>query len=1147
MRLHLRYNNTMSNSYLKFLGLFCCFFWNCMVAQTVYIHPFLDSTISAWHQFSVQETGVQKITSGFLKQLGIPVENIDPKTIRVFGRGGQMLPLKNADEVETLYENAIWVVGEEDGSFDSEDYILFMGYGGDTWNDESHTFRNLYHESANYYITYGTSYGKRVLVQEGEKISSGDVVHSGIYKTAIEKDKYNIGNLGRQWFGERFFDQKSESYTLQTPNVYSGEKISVVARVAAAASKSTSFSLTVGSKNVNKSISPTSDITVAEPTPFEDIISGTLLSLEAEPVEAITAEISYASDGDFGANGYLDFIMAQYRRELLGSGDSFLFTLNPSSTAQKLSVSDAKPSTSLWELATNKVHITPATEQDLNAEVTTDAESAFYLSTDYKTPTYRRRSRKLEPSVLMQNVAKTSAITYLLITTEQYRKEAERLVNYRRENPGLQAVVVTLEEIYEAFSTGQQDIAAIRNFIRYLYFTQSKQLKYLCLFGDTSYDYKNHTGTSDMVVPTFHSLKSFSLANSYMSDDFFTMMDTSEGLLGSLDKMDIAVGRMLFTNAKEAADSVNKVIEYENPENIGDWINTYTILSDDADYTSSKDDYNIQVRLDELGDKLISEKPILNINKIHADYFQQVSSSGGDRYPEAQKKLINSMISGSLVVNYFGHGGEDGLASELLVDKNMASTLFHPGKYPLFNIITCEFTRFDNHERKTAGELLYQNPVGGAIGLITTTRQIIVQNGIAYNKIISKYLLAYGKDEYTSVAEALRNAKRDFSDPEQKRIIFYVGDPALKLHIPKRDVRVTHLNGVLIENLTENERQLKALDRVTLSGAVYDETNQKNTAFSGTVNTLFFDKEIERTTRGNDQDRKFKFKEQGNKIFSGLSSVKAGEFEASFVVPKDISLGDGKARISLVAFNNDKSEYVGGFSESLKIGGLNPNPVDDNKGPDVQVYLDDREFVDGDSVFNSPWLLIDLADENGINTSGGIGHDITAVLDGNRTNPYVLNSYYTTELDDFTKGTLNFPLNDLAIGEHTLTVRAWDTHNNPSTKTITFSVVENSSIQIEKVFNSPNPFTDQTTFFVQHNRPRELLQAKLYIFTTDGKRVWHDDQVVFSSGYMLDVLSWDGTTYSGNKLNKGTFLYTIELISTLSQSTDMHSGKLIIN
>jgi len=1137
----------MSSKYLRFLSFFCCFFWCGLTAQSVNNHPFLDSTISSWHQFSVTETGIQKISYDFLRQLGIPIDTIDPRTLHIYGRGGQMLPLKNANDVETLYENAIWVVGEEDGMFDSEDYILFMGYAGDSWNDESQTFVNLYHQTANYYITYGTSYGKRLLVLEGKINTSTNDVRSGVYQTAIEEDNYNLGNLGRRWFDVPFIDQQKETFTLKTPRVAQGKSMTIAARVAAVGNIKTEMSMRVGAGVVSSSLSATGDTTVAtEPFTRLNNISG-VMHLEVPATTSVDVELSYTSGGDFSATGYLDFLMARYNREFLGSDESFLFTLDASSAVQSLAIDKATPKTSVWELAADVVHTAPEDATLFGAEVRVDAKSTYYLATDYKVPVSRRSTRKFSPSnTILDVLEKSTPIEYLLITTAEYRPQAERLISHRTAK-GLQAQLVTLEDIYMAFSTGQQDIAAIRNFVRYLYFSQGKKLKYLCLFGDTSFDYKNITSTSDLVVPTFHSLNSFSLANSYMSDDFFTMMDTDEGLLTASDKMDLAVGRMLFSNPKEAIEAVNKVIQYEDQDNIGNWISKYTLLSDDADVTSKKNDYFIQVALDKVGDKLFSEKPFFNINKIHSDYFNQVSSSGGDRYPDVQKKLANTLIDGSLVVNYFGHGGENGLASEFLVDKNMAATLFHPGKYPLFIVITCEFARFDNHERKTVGELMYQNPVGGSIGLISTTRQIYVSNGINYNDIISKHLFSFGSETYTSIAEALRKAKSEFSDTNQKRIIFYIGDPALKLHMPKKDVKITHLNGTKIEDLPLDRRQLKALDKVRLSGAVFDESGQVLGDFEGTVATQFFDKKVERTTQGNDQAKYFTFTELGNKVFNGASSVNNGKFDLEFVVPKDISLDVGEARMSLVAFNQDKSTALGGFSDALTVGGLNPNPATDNQGPLVQVFLNDRDFQDGGSVFNSPLLLIDLADENGINTAGGIGHDITAVLDGNQTNPFVLNAYYSTALDDFTKGSLLFPLNTLSIGIHTLTVKAWDTHNNPSTKTITFWVEDSSKLRIESVFNSPNPITNQTTFFVQHNRPRELLLAKLYIFTTNGKRVWHDEQEVFSTGYMLDSLHWDATSYSGQKLNKGTYLYTIELISALSRTTDTHSGKLIIN
>ena len=1142
----------MPMKHLKFFVSIFSLFCVAMTAQTVVTHPFLDDSNTSWHRFSVEETGVQKLDKNFLRQLGIPVDTVDPKTLRVFGRGGQMLPLKNANEVETLYENALWVEGEEDGSFDEADYILFMGFANDTWNAESQTFKNLYHNEAVYYISHGTSPGKRVLREEGSALVSENAVQSGIYQTVIEEDNYNIGSLGRRWFGERFSDQQKETYTLSTPNVMPETMIDIVARVAVAATSNTSFTFASGSKTKNQVVQPTSSTTVgSEPFVRFNNISG-MIHLELEATNEVAAELSYDANGDFSSNGYLDFILAQYNRKLLGSGTSFLFSLDPSTDMQELVITDATPETALWELNSDVVHTPPEDAPTFGVDVLVDNDAKFMLSSAYKTPTYARNSRTFSPKSFLAEILDLPPTTYLLITAEAYRAEAQRLVTHRIENRGLQAHLVTLEEIYEAFSTGQQDIAAIRNFVRYLYAAQGKQLKYLCLFGDTSFDYQKRTRGNDMIVPTFHALNSFSLTNSYMSDDFFTMMDSGEGLLSSMDVMDLAVGRMVFSNQTQAAVVVDKVIAYEAPENKGSWNNSFTLMSDDADYSDKKNDYSLQIELNKVGDNLSRQYQFFNITKLLADSYKQEASAGGDSYPDVELALESRLSQGTLAVQYFGHGGEDGLASEFLMDKKMAQSLFHPGKYPLFIVITCEFTRFDNHGRQTAGELLYQNSTGGAVSLISTTRQIYVTNGINYNNILSKHLFSFGSEEYTSVAEALRKAKGEFSDNNQKRIIFYIGDPALKLHIPKPEVNITQINGVPIETASDDQKTMNALEKITLSGVLANSSGEIKKDFNGEVTLQVFDKYEMRNVLNNDDNpsynlNPFEFEVIGKQIFQGLSSVKDGKFKSTFVVPKDIDLALGNARVTMIAFNEDKSESLGGHTDKLTIGGLNTSAPQDNNGPDIDVFLNDRNFVDGDRVFDSPMLIIDLADENGINTTGGIGHDITAVLDDNQTNPLVLNAFYSTTVDDFTKGTLSYPLNNLATGVHSLVVRAWDTHNNPSTKTITFWVMDNSDLKIERVYNSPNPVTNQTTFFVQHNRPRELLEANLYIFTMDGKRVYDSSQNVSSSGYLLDGLRWNATSYSGQKLNKGTYLYTIELISSLSQSADTYSAKLIIN
>lgn len=1135
----------MRNNLTAFFFFVCG--WNSISAQSLNTHPFLDETMISWRQFSVEETGVHKITKDFLSKLELPVQEIDPRTIRIFGRGGQMLPLKLSDAVETLHENALIVKGEEDGSFDDTDYILFMGYANDTWNQESETYLNLYHDTAQYYITYGTSFGKRALVLEGIDSPEKDAVAKAVYTAFLEEDKYNLGSLGRRWFGQRFSDEDEETFTIETPNVAPGTQIDVAARVASNGSNTTSFRLTIGSDVNAKSISGTSKTVVgSEPSTSFNQLRG-MIHLPQNATESITAKLLYTSNGDLSANGYLDFLMAQYQRDLDGAGGSFMFSLASQDAAQQLVVASSSSETCIWELDSDDVHTPPAGATTFGSDVIVDEDSKFYLSTAYKTPTYRRSTRVLNPSSVLKNIMALPPTTYLLITSEAFRKEAELLVSHRKNVAGLSAQVVTVEEIYEAFSTGQQDIAAIRNFVRYLYFSQGKKLKYLCLFGDTSYDYKKRTAANDMVVPTFHALNSFSLTYSFMSDDFFVMLDENEGMLTSYDRMDVAVGRMVFSDASQARVLVNKVIDYESPTNRGSWNNSFTILSDDADVGRNKDDFSLQVTLNALGDEIVRQKPLMNITKIHSDAYKQVASAGGDRYPDVETALENRLAQGTLVVNYFGHGGEDGLAQEFIVDKDMASTLFHPGKYPLFITVTCEFSRFDNHTRPTAGEMLYQNPTGGAIGMISTTRQIYIDRGVDYNKILSKYLFAYGSEDYTSIAEALRLAKNEFTDANQKRVLFYIGDPALKLHIPKREITISHLNGVPIDEIPVSERQFNALDKITLGGEILGPSGVLQQDFNGTVSLQIFDKEVERSTLGNDQGKTMNFQTLGEQVFEGLATVTNGLFSSTFVIPKDINLNVDAARISFIAFNQDKSESVGGFSNQFNIGGINTAAISDTQGPIIDVFLKNRSFIDGGKVFNSPLLIVDFEDENGINLSGGLGHDIIATIDDNQASPYVLNAFYSTALDDFTNGTLTYPLNNLELGLHTLTLRAWDTHNNPSSKTISFTVIDSSVIQIENVFNSPNPVTNQTIFFVQHNRPRELLDVKISIFTVDGKRIWHNSQEVFPSSYLIDSLTWDATTYSGQKVNKGTYIYTIELFSTLSSSSDVYSGKLIVN
>ncbi|MBP8887265.1 MAG: type IX secretion system sortase PorU, partial [Flavobacterium sp.] len=673
--------------------------------------------------------------------------------------------------------------------------------------------------------------------------------------------------------------------------------------------------------------------------------------------------------------------------------------------------------------------------------------------------------------------------------------QAEKLANFHRNYSNLNVKVITLESIYQEFSSGKQDVAAIRNCIKYIYenaSTPEKRVKYVNLFGDASYDFKDRIINNTNVVPIYHSLNSNTTGeSSFASDDFFGLMDPSEGnIFSDFGGIDIAVGRMLVNNVQQADEMVNKVIEYHDLKSYGNWRNSFVLVSDDSDQVS---DATLQNRQNILADAIALEKPFLNVNKILLDSYIQEASAGGSRYPKARTDFFNAFEKGALVFNYLGHGGEDGLSSERIWEKSDGQSLSNQYKYPLFITITCEFSRFDNPFRPTAGEYTYWNPKGGAISMITTIRSIGQFSAENFNDTLTKNLLSYGSSQYTSIAEALRISKN--SNPNSAtNVVFYIGDPALMLAVPKPKIRLTKVNNV---DATQVIDDFKSLSRIKLNGEVTDENNNLLTNYNGEVSTIIFDKTISRTTNNNDGNSPvLTFNVLGETIFRGNASVTNGQFEFSFVVPRDIRIPLANGRISFYAKKNQILQNETGYDSSIKIGGINENAISDNISPRVKLYMNDETFVSGGTTNESPFLVALLEDENGINTASGIGHDIVAILDGDVSNPFVLNDYYQTKLDDFTHGTLRFPLRNLAPGLHTITFKAWDVYNNPTTAEIQFIVVSDETITLTHVLNYPNPFVSYTEFWFTHNRPYEPLEVQVQVMTITGKIVWTKNQII---------------------------------------------------
>ena len=1098
-----------------------------------------------WYKFSVDTTGVFKIDKTLIEKMGINIANLNPKNIKIYGNGGAMLAQKNnAFRYSDLQENAVYIEGEDDGVFNANDFILFYAKGPHDWvlnpslETASHR-QNIYSDKAYYFLTVSDTNGKRI--SDTPENTNASVKSIALFDDFVfyEKEERNLFAIGTQWFGEDFSVENVQNFNINFSSLDPNSPIKIKVAGAAISALSSTMTVSVNNQNAFSIIYPgvtSGSLTLGFPN-----FNSANLNVGSSSLDV---SITYNNNGNPGAKAYLDYIEIVGKKQLSANGKQFSFRSFDASKTNgvvEYQVQNANEISQLWDVTD---FINPKRVQNSSSgnNFTFRANGGIlneYIAineSDYFTPEVGDT-----PLIKNQNLHALKDVNYIIITNEELSGQAQRLADYHATNSGLTTKVVPLSEIYNEFGSGSADITSIRDFIKNVYNSSSNaasKLKYVCFFGDSSYDYKDRIVDNNNVVPVFESVQSFNLATSYVTDDYFVMLDPNEGLMFTTDTIDVASGRIPVSTSQQASEVVDKILSYYKTQSFGDWRNTITLLADDIDANGEQ---TLQAGVERIADSITKNKPIFNINKIYADAFKQETSSGGERYPQVNVALTNAIEKGTLVMDYFGHGGEDGFASERILEVPQIQNFNNPKTLPLFITVTCEFSRFDNPLRTTAGELVFWNKNGGAASLITTTREVFISTGQNFNERLLKILLQFNNEDL-SIAESLMATKNGFSS-FQKFFIYYLGDPAMKLAIPKPNVQITKMNGV---NITQSIDTLKALSKVSFEGVVTDNLNQPLTSFNGTLSTTVFDKPILKTTLDNDNfGIKMTFDSRESKLFRGKSSVTNGTFKFDFIVPKDIKVAFGKGKLSFYAFN--EKEDKSGANFDVIVGGINPNATSDTVGPELSVFMNDESFIEGGNTNTSPNLIISLSDLSGINTSiTSIDHDIVAIIDGDQANPIILNDYYETELNDFTKGKVVYQLRDLSVGLHTVQIKAWDTYNNSSEATLNFMVVSDSGLLLDNVLNYPNPFVNYTEFWFNHNKPNEPLEVQVQIFTVSGKIIKTINQTVQTTGNLSRNVNWNGLDDFGNKLGKGVYIYKLKVKSTISNQYSEKYEKLVI-
>jgi hypothetical protein len=694
--------------------------------------------------------------------------------------------------------------------------------------------------------------------------------------------------------------------------------------------------------------------------------------------------------------------------------------------------------------------------------------------------------------------------------------------------------------------------------------------RYLLLFGDGSYDNKNRFGSANTnFIPTYQSLNSTLYTDTYVSDDYYGLLDDNEGLflpLGvSSEYVDVGIGRLPVKTKSEARAGIDKIMRYtrtgfspnldnqsacdntQNASPFGDWRNNITFIGDDEDGGLHQGSAPSLSGADQLAVLVDTTYDDYNVDKIYLDAYPQESTPGGERYPDVTRAIDKRVEKGCLIMNYTGHGGEVGLAHERVVEVAQINKWTNANNLPLFFTATCEFSRYDDPERTSAGEYVFLNPNGGGIALMTTVRLVFASPNFTVNK--NFFLAAFEplNGEMPRLGDLIEYMKdQPGGNSVNSRNFTLLGDPALRLAYPMHDVITDSVNSNPVT--ASSNDTLRALSLVTVSGHLSDKGGNLLSNYNGVLYPTVFDKAQNITTLSNDgpPSPPFTFSLQKNILYKGKVSVKDGKFTFTFIVPKDIAYAYGIGRISYYAENG--TEDANGFYEKIIIGGSNDSAVADNTGPEVSLYMNDAKFAFGGLTDENPDVYAILKDNNGVNTVGnGIGHDITAVMDGNTDDVIVLNDYYQADLNSYKSGTIRYPFTDLSEGKHTLSLKVWDVYNNSSQTYTEFVVSKSADLALEHVLNYPNPFTTKTQFFFEQNRCCQQLEVELQVFTISGKLVKNISKFVQAEGYRSDPIEWDGRDDFGDKIGKGVYIYKLKVKTDDGSAAEKFEKLVILN
>lgn len=1108
-------------------------------------------------RFSVSEEGVYRVDRDVISRMGLDPARVNPRHVRIYYNGHAPLPAVNsAPRPEDLVEIPRWVVASGT-TFGATDAVYFYVRGLQFWQPTANgtDWQHVTHP-------FSASGAVFVRVREGDapELAQSTVQGSGTIQTQVngrfvlDLDEFmwsKEGGSGLQWFSQRIAPGASRQLFSGTQlSGFTGGNVQIEALAA------------VQSCNVTPAASIrffSNTTTLAQESPgavscnqVESSIAALRLFSFSFANAPATFPLSFTLiQGGATAQTPLaavDWVRVYYPQNLTATDGLLRFATPLGTPLTRYGLAGFSEVPEVWDVTD------PLAPVSLNVSTEGATRTVSSLGGREIVAFVRSATRVLPGTprrIAAQNLRGITDFPALaIITPDTLVAEAQQLAQ-RRTQQGLPTVVATIGAIYNEFSGGVPDMRAVRDYLKFLYDrapSADQRLRYALLFGDGHFNFRGigNTGTLNNWIFPYQTDVSLNPIQSYTSDDYFGLLDDNEGAWepssAGREFVDIGIGRIPLQNRAQAQSFLRKVQAYEDGSTAGLWRTRYVFVADDG-YTGSAgiltdDDLHLQ-NADLLAQFMEQTFPFLNQQKIYADVFDR-AFVGRWRVPGARDAFLRSIDDGALVFNYSGHGNPETLADEELFRRDDAERLTNLQTLPVFITATCSFGRWDLDGTQSAAEALVLNPAGGAIAAFTTVRIVYTSpNPLALNpglnRAVNIGLFTPDDDgEPVRLGDAMLRAKNtgvgsDFN----ARKFNLLGDPSMRLGLPPAPVRLTRINSLVVTDSDTAKAPVRALDRITLEGEIVNAAGQREASANGDVVLTVYDVAREVPIPYPRYMNRPYFTSREDVLWRGQVPVRGGQFDATFVVPKDISYANQSGRIAAYARLNNREGL--GATERIRVGGSIPALPDDARGPEIRLFLADTTFISGGTVPANTELIVRLFDDTGINAAGaGVGHEMLLTVNGDAASAVNIGNRFEADPAEYRAGTVRYPLANLPEGPGTLTVRAWDVMNNATVQQLDFVVRSTEALHVAHFLPFPNPTTGPTRFSFEHNQPIGTpADVRLRIFTVTGTPVRtlaheHTLPMGILAGSRVEI-PWDGRDDDGSRLAPGVYLVQLRV------------------